>query len=68
MGLHANPVRRFAVWAFRRHTSLKNKEIAVLLNMSADQISDVSNRFNGASVSMMHWIEALDRYVTSDGI
>ena len=67
-GPQANPARRFAVWAFRRHTLLKNREIGRLLNMSYHQVSNVLSRFENRKEEMKPWIDELNRYVTNDGV
>jgi REP element-mobilizing transposase RayT len=59
MGPRANPARRFAVWALREHTLLKSKEIAALLNMKYNQVSNVLSRFRGGREPMSKWIEEL---------
>ena len=60
MGPRANPARRFAVWALRKHTRLKNKEIAGRLKMTYNQVSNVLSRFTAESGEMSTWIDELD--------
>jgi REP element-mobilizing transposase RayT len=59
MGPRANPARRFAVWALREHTRLKNREIAAHLNMTYNQVSNVLSRFRGGVEPMSTWIDEL---------
>ena len=61
MGPRANPARRFAVWALREHTLLKNKEIAALLDMTYNQVSNVLSRFRGGVEPVAEWIDELSR-------
>ena len=58
-GPRANPARRFAVWALRKHTILKNREIAGLLNMTYNQVSNVLSRSRGGVEPVAKWIDAL---------
>lgn len=44
----ANPARRFAVWALRRHTDLSQAEVAGLLAMSTRQVQNVELRLRRA--------------------
>lgn len=60
MGPHANPARRFAVWAFREHTLLKHKEIAEIMKMNYGQVSNVLSRFKiGDDPTLTKWAETL---------
>ena len=60
MGPRANPARRFAVWAFRKHTRLKSKGIAGILNRSYNQVSNVLSRFKAEPGEMSKWTNDLD--------
>lgn len=59
MGPRANPARRFAVWALRNHTLLKNIEIADILDMTYNQVSNVLSRFAAKTEEMRKWMRDL---------
>ena len=56
-GPAANPARRFAIWALRRHTDLSQAEIAGLLAMSTRQVQNVELRTRRAATEpVAGWI------------
>lgn len=57
-GPHANPARRFAVWALDRQTELKHREIGALLGMSTTQVANVLWRWPASREAMEDWIRA----------
>lgn len=46
MGPRANPQRRFAVWALRKHTMLTQRETGKALDMSTQQVANVLRRID----------------------
>jgi REP element-mobilizing transposase RayT len=62
MGPRANPARRFAVWALREHSLLKHKEIAILMDMTQAQVSNVLSRFKAHNdPTLVKWAAKLER-------
>ena len=68
MGPRANPARRFAVWALRTHTRLKNREIGRAIKMTYNQVSNVLSRFQSGEEPIRSWVAELSSYVTRDGV
>jgi putative transposase len=68
MGPRVNPARRFAVWALRKHTRLKNREIGRAIDMTYNQVSNVLSRFQSGEEPIRSWVAKLPHYVTSDGV
>ena len=67
-GPRANPARRFAVWALKKHTLLPHREIGVLLDMSINQVSKVVKRFNGSKEPLSSWVNNYDHKRPLDSV
>ena len=57
MGPHANPARRFAVWALKRQTLLTHAEIGKTLQMTTVQVGNVLTRLKLNRAPFEEWTE-----------
>lgn len=55
-GPRANPSRRFAVWALRRHTRLTQREIGQVLHMTTQQVANVLRRIQPSEEPFASWV------------
>jgi len=63
----ANAPRRFAVWALRESTALRQAEIAKALSMSLRQVESVIRRIDLDAEPMKGWATAFEERLLASG-